>query len=119
TLRTGFTEMGQGLFTVCIQAACEETGLPPQYFRAATDTSVELNCGQTTASRGTVLGMIAVQRAARQLKADLDSGKTLADLVGREYRGDYSCTYTSKLGAHVEDPKTHLTYGFATQVVIL
>jgi xanthine dehydrogenase molybdenum-binding subunit len=25
-IRTGFTEMGQGLFTVCIQAACEETG---------------------------------------------------------------------------------------------
>ncbi len=29
------------------------------------------------------------------------------------------CDYTHKLGAHVDEPKTHLTYGFATQVVIL
>lgn len=119
TIRTGFTEMGQGLFTICIQTACEETGLPPNVFRATTDTSVDLNCGQTTASRGTVLGAISVQQAARKLKADLEAGKSLADLVGTEYRGEYACTYTSKLGADVDDPKTHLTYGFATQVVIL
>ncbi len=29
---TGFTEMGQGLFTVLQQTACEETGLPPSVF---------------------------------------------------------------------------------------
>ncbi|MDK2971939.1 MAG: aldehyde oxidoreductase [Candidatus Sumerlaeota bacterium] len=118
-LRTGFTEMGQGLFTICIQTAVEETGLPASIFQATTDTEHDLDCGQTTASRGTVLGAAATQAAARALKADLDAGKTLADLVGREYRGDYACTYTSKLGAEVEDPKTHLTYGFATQVAIL
>jgi selenium-dependent xanthine dehydrogenase len=119
TIRTGFTEMGQGLFTICIQAACEETGLSPDIFRATTDTTVDVNCGQTTASRATVLGGLAVQQAARSLKADLDAGRTLADLAGRTYRGDYACTYTSKLGADVADPKTHLTYGFATQVAIL
>jgi xanthine dehydrogenase molybdenum-binding subunit len=118
-IRTGFTEMGQGLFTVCIQTAVEETGLSPELFVATTDTAVDLNCGQTTASRGTVLGAASVQDAARKLRADLDAGRLLADLVGTEYRGDYACTYTSKLGADVEDPKTHLTYGFATQVAIL
>ena len=118
-IRTGFTEMGQGLFTVLIQTACEETGLAPECFEAATDTTADLDCGQTTASRGTVLGCVATREAARKLKADLDAGKTLADLVGQEYRGDYACTYTSKLGADVEEPKTHLTYGFATQVAIL
>ncbi|MCC5877587.1 MAG: molybdopterin-dependent oxidoreductase, partial [Candidatus Sumerlaeia bacterium] len=118
-IRTGFTEMGQGLFTICIQTACEETGLPPAIFSATTDTVVDLDCGQTTASRGTVLGAVSVQDAARKLKAELDAGRTLQDLVGREFLGDYACTYTSKLGADVENPKTHLTYGFATQVCIL
>ncbi len=119
TIRTGFTEMGQGLFTVCVQVACEETGLPASCFAVRTDTTAELDCGQTTASRGTVLASAAVQAAARKLKADLDQGLTLSAMRGREYRGDYACTYTTKLGADVEEPKTHLTYGFATQVVIL
>ena len=52
TIRTGFTEMGQGLFTICIQTACEETGLAPETFHATTDTSVSVDCGETTASRG-------------------------------------------------------------------
>jgi xanthine dehydrogenase molybdenum-binding subunit len=119
TIRTGFTEMGQGLFTLCVQVAREETGLPASCFAVRTDTTADLDCGQTTASRGTVLASAAVQDAARKLKADLDQGLTLSALRGRDYRGDYACTYTTKLGADVEEPKTHLTYGFATQVVIL
>ncbi len=116
---TGFTEMGQGYFTICIQTACQETGLPPEVFAPRTDTSAEVDCGQTTASRATVLGALAIIDAAGKLRAELDRGQTLEQLVGREYRGDYACTYTTKLGADVADPKTHLTYGFATQVVIL
>ncbi len=119
SVRTGYTEMGQGLFTVTIQTAVEETGLPPACFTALTDTAADLDCGQTTGSRGTVLSCNAVIDAARKLKADLDSGKKLSDLIGREYRGEWVCNYTVKLGAKVDEPKTHLTYGFATQVVIL
>lgn len=119
TIRTGFTEMGQGLFTVCIQFACEVTGLPPKCFHVTTDTSRELDCAQTTASRGTVLAGNAIIDAAHKLKADLDNGKNLTDLVGQEYYGEYACTYTTKLGADVPNPRTHLTYGFATQIAIL
>lgn len=119
SIRTGYTEMGQGLFTVTIQTAVEETGLPPEMFTALTDTTVDLNCGQTTGSRGTVLSCNAVIDAAKKLRGDLDAGKKLSDLIGREYRGEWICNYTHKLGAHVDEPKTHLTYGFATQVVIL
>jgi len=111
--------MGQGHFTICIQTACEETGLPPDVFEVTTNTFFSLDCGQTTASRATVLGGLAVQDAAIKLKADLDSAKSLRELVGNEYRGDFACTDTTKLGAAVKDPKTHMTYGFATQVVIL
>ena len=118
-IHTGFTEMGQGYFTVCVQIACEETGLPPAVFHPTTDTSAELDCGQTTASRATVLGGLAVMQAARKLKRELDAGGALADLVGREFRGEYACTYTTPLDADVPDPRTHLTYGFATQVAIL
>jgi xanthine dehydrogenase molybdenum-binding subunit len=119
SIRTGYTEMGQGLFTMTIQTAVEETGLPPETFTALTDTAVDLDCGQTTGSRGTVLSCNAIIDAAKKLRADLDAGKKLIDLVGKEYRGEWICSYTHKLGAHVEEPKTHLTYGFATQVVIL
>ncbi|MCG8404393.1 MAG: molybdopterin-dependent oxidoreductase [Phycisphaerales bacterium] len=118
-IRTGFTEMGQGLFTVLIQTAVEETGLSADIFDAMTDTRDPLNCGQTTASRGTVLGCHGVREAAKKLKADLDAGQRLGDLAGKVYHGEWLCYKTDKFGADVEDPKTHLTYGFATQVVIL
>ena len=119
TIRTGFTEMGQGLFTVLIQTAVEETGLSPGVFDCTTDTRDSVDCGQTTASRGTVLGCHAVREAALKLKADLDAGKTLHDLAGKVYEGLWECFATDKFGADVENPKTHLSYGFATQVVIL
>ncbi len=115
----GFTEMGQGLFTISIQTACEETGLSPDIFIARTDTSADVNCGQTTASRGTVLAAMSVMQAARKLKAELDTAGSIEKLVGKSYRGEYACTYTTKLGADVVEPRTHLTYGYATQIVIL
>jgi len=65
------------------------------------------------------LGGLAVMQAARKLRRELDAGKALADLVGWEFRGEYACTYTTPLEVDVPDPKTHLTYGFATQVAIL
>ena len=119
TIRTGFTEMGQGLFTVLVQAAVQETGLPAEVFSVRADSQHALDCGQTTGSRGTVLGMHGVVAAAKKLKADLEAGKSLKQLAGKVYEGDWVCFKTDKFGAHVEDPVTHLTYGFATQVVIL
>jgi xanthine dehydrogenase molybdenum-binding subunit len=122
-IRTGFTEMGQGLFTLCIQFAVEATGLPPEVFsKVSADTKFMLDCGQTTASRGTVLAGNSIAEAGKQLKAALDNGKTLANLVGQTFIGEWKCTYTSKLGYDIDKPggpKTHLTYGFATQVAIL
>jgi len=117
---TGFTEMGQGLFTILQQTACEETGLPPRVFSSVTaDTKYALDCGQTTGSRGTFLGCRGVQEAARKLKADLDQKKTLSDLAGKTYFGEVLINDTVSLEASVDKPKTHFAYGFATQVVIL
>ncbi|HLG16525.1 MAG TPA: selenium-dependent xanthine dehydrogenase [Blastocatellia bacterium] len=120
SIYTGFTEMGQGLFTVLLQTACEETGLPPSVFtKVAADTKFNLDCGQTTASRGTFLGCRGVQEAARKLKADIDAKKTLKDLAGRTYYGEVKIDDTVSLESKSERPKTHFAYGFATQVVIL
>jgi xanthine dehydrogenase molybdenum-binding subunit len=117
---TGFTEMGQGLFTVLQQTACEETGLPPSVFNFVTaDTKYEIDCGQTTGSRGTFLGCRGVQEAARKLKADLDEKNTLSDLAGKKYYGEVLIDDTVSLEAKAEKPRTHFAYGFATQVVIL
>ena len=122
-IRTGFTEMGQGLFTICIQFAVEATGLPPKVFsKVSADTTLMLDCGQTTASRATVLAGNSIADAGKALRAELDGGKTLANLVGQTFHGEWICNYTSKLGKDLDmpgGPKTHLTYGFATQVAIL
>ena len=120
TVRSGFTEMGQGLFTVLIQTLCEETGLDPKIVCAVTDTRYQLNCHQTTGSRGTFLGCQAVRAACVKFKRDLDGVKAdTKKLAGKEYYGEYIINDTHPLGYSGPDTKTHPTYGFATQVVIL
>ena len=117
TLFHPWTEMGQGVHTVLRQVLCEELGLAPAQVTVEVDTCYELDCGQTTASRATVLGGRAVIDAAAKLRADL-AGKDLADLAGREYRGEVRVDWTTPVGA-AENPVTHFAYGWATQVAIL
>ncbi|MBK8257408.1 MAG: selenium-dependent xanthine dehydrogenase [Polyangiaceae bacterium] len=119
SLRCGFTEMGQGLWTVLCQIAAERSGLPVQLFTPELTTDSPLSCGQTTASRAVLLGGNAVIAAAGQLKQALDSGQTLGDLVGRVYTGNITLLPTTPIGLNVPSPRTHTTYGFATQLVIL
>ncbi len=118
TLFHSWTEMGQGVHTVLMQIACEELGLTPGQVRVAVDTARELGCGQTTASRATVLGGRAVIEAAGQLKASRNGGG-LADLAGREFYGEVLIDCTTRPGADTPDPVTHFAYGWATQVVVL
>jgi xanthine dehydrogenase molybdenum-binding subunit len=119
-LHTGFTEMGQGLLTILTQCAVEITGLPAALFRPLVNSRFELGCGQTTGSRGSMLAGRAVIDAAEKLKADLDAGRTLADLAGRVYAGEVRIDDTTAAG-ELKAPgiKTHTTYGFATQVAVL
>lgn len=118
TIANGYTEMGQGLFTVLIQVASTVTGLPPEIFTATVDTKDEVPSGMTTASRATVCAGRAVMDAAAQLKAALATS-TLAELSGQRFDGVFSFDKTSPLGAPVQDPITHLSFGYATQLVIL
>ncbi|MGB3565079.1 MAG: selenium-dependent xanthine dehydrogenase, partial [Thermoanaerobaculia bacterium] len=119
SLYNGYTEMGQGLLTVLIQCAVEVTGLPPDIFVPRVDSTFALDCGQTTGSRGTLFGGRAVEQAATKLKADLDQGLSLPELVGRTYAGEVLVDDTTAPGQGAGKIKTHTAYGFATQICIL
>ncbi len=117
---TGYTEMGQGLFTILRQVVHHETGLPIDLMDVRTASDPRVVCGMTTASRATALLTAAGRIASEKLTADLrDGGESLRDLAGREYPGEYVCDFTTKPGADVPDPITHMTFSYATQVVIL
>lgn len=121
SLYNGYTEMGQGLLTVLTQCAVEVTGLPAAVFRPKVDSAYALDCGQTTGSRATLFGGRSVRDAAIKLRADLDAGKTLPELVGRVYAADVLNDDTTSPGKTNADGKvkTHTAFGFATQVCIL
>jgi xanthine dehydrogenase molybdenum-binding subunit len=117
---TGYTEMGQGLFTILRQVVHHETGLPVDLMDVRTASDPRVVCGMTTASRATALLTAAGRIAAEKLAADLaESAHGLADLTSREYHGEYVCDFTTKPGADVADPVTHMTFSYATQVVVL
>jgi xanthine dehydrogenase molybdenum-binding subunit len=114
----GWTEMGQGVNTVVVQVLCQETGLHPGLVEVRIDTQAGQEAGMTTASRATSLVGNALIDACRALKADLAT-KSLADLVGRVYEGQWVVDWTTKPGALTEKVYTHYSYSYATQLVTL
>ena len=124
----GWTEMGQGVDTMAVHTLCEETGLRPEIVRVQVGTDAETHCGMTTASRATSILGNSIIDACRNLKHDLET-RSLAELVGREYRGAWVCDWTTKPGAPSAASSgrspagasqiTHYSYSYATQVVIL
>lgn len=117
---TGYTEMGQGIFTTVRQAVCEETGISPDIMTVRWDRELGAKCGEAWASRATTLSCAAAQRAGQKLAADLKE-LPLEKLVGREYRGEYVCDFTTRPGtpAALKNPTTHMTFSYACQLVIL
>ena len=116
-VRHGWTEMGQGINTIAMQVAIEElaTHIPidADRVRVVVDTTRELGLGQTTGSRGTLMGAGAVQDACRTAIA---AGLTR----GVDHVGEYRVDWTTKLGdPNVENPIIHSTFGYATQLVMI
>ena len=111
-VRHCWTEMGQGVHTVAAQIAIEELGIEPEHVRVVVDTTRELNAGQTTGSRGTLMGAGAVADACRRARAD-------GCRTGIDYEGEYRVDWTSSIEAGVEHPVIHSAFGYAAQLVII
>lgn len=120
-LYIGYTEMGQGLFTIAAQFASEATGLPASVFFPKVDSTFALGCGQTTGSRATFFVGKAVLSAAAKLAVALKT-QPLSQLVGQVFAADELVDDTTSL-KDLKDPskpvKTHSAYSYATQLCIL
>jgi len=117
-LQHGWTEMGQGVHTIATQVLCEETGISPAIVEVIVDSIAGIPTGMTTSSRATALLGNAILDAAIQIREDLKH-KSLQELSGKTYKGNYTCDWTTKPGADVKEIITHFAYGYATQLVVL
>jgi len=114
----GWTEMGQGIHTMARQVLCEVLGLDRMVqIEVKCSTGAEAMGGVTTASRGTALLGNSVIAAGRKLKADLE-GRSLADLVDREYFARFAVDWTTSHDVEGEIV-SHFSYGFATHMAVL
>ena len=111
-VRHCWTEMGQGIHTVVLQVAVEELGIDPDLVDVIVDTTRELGAGQTTGSRGTLMGAGSVADACRNAVAD-------GCRLGIDYEGEYRVDWTNSLSDEVEHPIIHSTFGYAAQLVVL
>ena len=111
-VRHCWTEMGQGVHTVALQVAVEELGIDPARIEVVVDTTRELGAGQTTGSRGSLMGAGAVAEACRAAVAD-------GCRIGVDYPGEYRVDWTNSLSEGLEHPVIHSTFGYAAQLVVL
>ncbi|MHB1508563.1 MAG: molybdopterin-dependent oxidoreductase [Acidimicrobiales bacterium] len=111
-VRHCWTEMGQGIHTVALQVAVEELGVDPARVRVVVDTTRDIGAGQTTGSRGTMLGAGAIADACRQALRD-------GCKPGIDYKGEFRINWTNSLYEGVEKPVIHSAFSYAAQLVVI
>jgi len=92
--------------------AVTELGVEADRVEVIVDTTRELGTGQTTGSRGTLMGAGSVKDACEKAMAD-------GCQIGVDYEGEYRIDWTNSLSEGLERPIIHSTFGYATQLVIL
>ncbi|MEM1333509.1 MAG: molybdopterin cofactor-binding domain-containing protein [Actinomycetota bacterium] len=110
-VRHCWTEMGQGVHSVALQVAVEELGVDPDRIEVIVDSTRELGAGQTTGSRGTLMG-------AGSVKAACEAALAADCAPGVDHEGEYRVDWTNSLNDGVEHPIIHSTFGYASQVVV-
>lgn len=117
---SGASCIGQGLGTVLVQNVCTNTKLMRnQVVYERSNTWIAPDSGDTSGSRQTTVTGEAVRRACELFNVAYDEvDGDLSKLVGKEYYGEYLAK-TDPLGAEVPNPKSHVAYGYATQMVLL
>ena len=116
---SGASCIGQGLGTVLVQMVVTNTDLKHEdivYERS--NTWIAPDSGTTSGSRQTLITGEACRRACEKLMEDRKTGKSLKDMRGIVYYGEYLAK-TDPLGANVPNPVSHVAYGYATQMCIL
>ncbi len=111
-VRHCWTEMGQGIHTVAMQVAAEELAIDPARIRVVVDTTRELGAGQTTGSRGTLMGAGSVAEACRAALAD-------GCQIGVDYEGEWRVEWTNALSEGLASPIIHSAFGYAAQIVTI
>ncbi|HTW06681.1 MAG TPA: molybdopterin cofactor-binding domain-containing protein [Acidimicrobiales bacterium] len=111
-VRHCWTEMGQGIHTVARQVVVEELGVDPDRVRVVVDTTRDLSAGQTTGSRGTLMGAGAIADACRRARAD-------GCRPGVDYMGEYRVDWTNSIESGVEHPTIHSAFSYAAQMVVI
>ncbi|MEG0779985.1 MAG: selenium-dependent xanthine dehydrogenase, partial [Oscillospiraceae bacterium] len=112
----GASCIGQGLGTVLTQMVCDQLSLTrEQVVYEHSNTYEAPDSGTTSGSRQTLVTGEACRRACQLI---LQEQKPLTELEGREFRAQYLAK-TDPLGADVPNPKSHVAYGYATQVCVL
>ena len=117
-IRTSAACMGQGLKTMALQVAVEETGLDPKLFIVEEpDTNRTPDSGTSTASRQTAFTGEAVRLAANELSRRLEKS-SLAELEGTEIFKEFM-PETDSLGSKKKNPVSHLAYSYSAQMAVI
>ena len=111
-VRHCWTEMGQGIHTVARQVVVQELGVAAERVHVVVDTTRELDAGQTTGSRGTLMGAGAVADACRHARAD-------GCRPGVDYLGEYRVDWTNSIEEGTEHPTIHSAFSYAAQLVVI
>ena len=148
-IHCGGSCIGQGLCTILKQIVCDITGLPGELVVEEKPNTLKApDSGTTSGSRHTTVTGEAARRASLQLRAAIDeivgSNATKADVLensslggfsssaansmtpddvlkaleGREFYAEY-LAQTDPFGSDKPHPKSHVAYGYATQVAVL
>ncbi|MCF0261423.1 MAG: selenium-dependent xanthine dehydrogenase [Sphaerochaetaceae bacterium] len=117
-IHCGGSCIGQGVCTVLKQIVCDITGLDKSLVQEEkANTQYAPDSGTTSGSRHTTVTGEAARRAALQLKEALQDN-SLEQLEGREFFAEYLAK-TDPFGSDLPNPKSHVAYGYATQICVL